>query len=40
MWEERISDTALHKRLKACVPWVTLLSQMMEEVFPPIHEGR
>jgi len=20
--EERISDTALHKRLKACVPWV------------------
>ena len=28
--EESISDTAIHKRLKACVPWIkALLSQMM-----------
>ena len=39
--EERISDTALHKRLKACVPWVkALLSRMMGEAFQPATEGR
>jgi hypothetical protein len=39
--EERISDTAIHKRLKACVPWVkTLLSRMMGERFQPMVEGR
>ena len=28
--EERISDTAIHKRLKACLPWVkALLERMM-----------
>jgi len=39
--EERISDTAIHKRLKACVPWVkTLLSRMRGETFQPVLEGR
>jgi hypothetical protein len=38
--EERISDTALHKRLKACVPWVkALLSRMMGEAAKPLIEG-
>lgn len=38
--EERISDTAIHKRLKACVPWVkALLSRMMGEAFQPATEG-
>jgi hypothetical protein len=38
--EERISDTALHKRLKACVPWVkALLSRMTGEAFQPATEG-
>jgi hypothetical protein len=39
--EERISDTAIHKRLKACVPWVkALLSRMMGEAFQPATAGR
>ena len=39
--EERISDTAIHKRLKACVPWVkALLGRMMGEAFQPVTEGR
>ena len=39
--EERISDTAIHKRLKACVPWVkALLSRMMGEAFQAATEGR
>jgi hypothetical protein len=39
--EERISDTAIHQRLKACVPWVkTLLSRLMGEHFQPVVEGR
>jgi hypothetical protein len=39
--EERISDTAIHKRLKACVPWVkALLGRMMGEAFQPATEGR
>lgn len=38
--EERISDTAIHKRLKACVPWVkALLSRMMGEAFQPVTAG-
>ena len=38
--EERISDTAIHNRLKACVPWVkALLSRMMGEAAPPLLEG-
>jgi len=38
--EERISDTAIHKRLKACVPWVkALLGRMMGEAFQPATEG-
>ena len=38
--EERISDTAIHHRLKACVPWVkALLSQMMGEAAKPLIEG-
>ncbi|NMQ20970.1 IS4 family transposase [Candidatus Competibacter phosphatis] len=39
--EERISDTAIYKRLKACVPWVkALLGRMMGEAFQPVTEGR
>ncbi len=39
--EERISDTAIHRRLKACVPWVkTPLGRMMGEAFQPVTEGR
>lgn len=38
--EERISDTAIHQRLKACVPWVkALLGRMMGEAFQPTTEG-
>jgi hypothetical protein len=38
--EERISDTAIHKRLKACVPWVkALLSQMMGAAVTPLIQG-
>ena len=38
--EERISDTALHQRLKAGVPWVkALLSRMMGEAFQPVTAG-
>jgi hypothetical protein len=40
LFEERISDTAIHNRLKACVPWVkALLSQMMGEAAKPLIEG-
>lgn len=39
--EERISDTAIHNRLKACVPWVkALLTGMMGEAVNPLLEGR
>ena len=38
---ERISDTAIHHRLKACVPWVkALLTGMMGEAVKPLLEGR
>ena len=38
--EERISDTAIHHRLKACVPWVkALLSRMMGDAAKPLLEG-
>ena len=38
--EERISDTAIHNRLKACVPWVkALLSRMMGAAAQPLLEG-
>lgn len=38
--EERISDTAIHTRLKACVPWVkALLSRMMGAAAQPLLEG-
>lgn len=38
--EERISDTAIHNRLKACVPWVkALLTGMMGEAVKPLLEG-
>ena len=38
--EERISDTAIHNRLKACVPWVkALLSWMMGDAAKPLLEG-
>ncbi len=38
--EERISDPAIHNRLKACVPWVkALLSRMMGAAARPLLEG-
>ncbi len=38
--EERISDTAIHRRLKACGPWVkALLSRMMDAAVRPLAEG-
>ncbi len=38
--EERISDTAIHRRLKACGPWVkALLSRMMEACSLAIGRG-
>jgi hypothetical protein len=38
--EERISDTAIHRRLKACGPWVkALLSRMMDAAVQPLAEG-
>ena len=38
--EERISDTAIHQRLKACVPWVkALLSRMLGAAAKPLIEG-
>lgn len=38
--EQRISDTAIHHRLKACGPWVkALLSRMMGEAANPLLEG-
>jgi hypothetical protein len=39
--EERISDTAIHRRLKACGPWVkALLSRMMNVAVQPLAEGQ
>ena len=38
--EERISDTAIHRRLKACGPWVkALLSRMMDAAVQPLAKG-
>ena len=38
--EERISDTAIHKRLKACLPWVkALLERMMGAAAGPLING-
>jgi hypothetical protein len=38
--EEAISDTAIHKRLKACLPWVkALLTQMMGEGIERLIKG-
>ncbi|MCP4392236.1 MAG: transposase, partial [Gammaproteobacteria bacterium] len=38
--EEAISDTAIHQRLKACLPWVkALLTQMMGEGMERLIEG-
>lgn len=38
--EERLSDTAIHQRLKACVPWVkALLGRLMGEAAQPLLEG-
>ncbi|CDH45518.1 hypothetical protein BN874_2510001 [Candidatus Contendobacter odensis Run_B_J11] len=38
--EERISDTAIHRRWKACGPWVkALLSRMMDAAVQPLAEG-
>jgi hypothetical protein len=37
---ERISDTAIHKRLKACLPWVkALLERMMGAAAGPLIHG-
>ena len=38
--EERISDTAIHQRLKACLPWVkALLSRLLGAAGAPLIEG-
>jgi hypothetical protein len=38
--EERISDTAIHNRLKACVPRLkALLSRMMGDAAKPLLDG-
>ena len=38
--EERITDTAIQKRLKACVPWVkALLGRMLGATAAPFLEG-
>ena len=38
--EERISDTAIYNRLKACVPWVkAMLQEMMGASIGPLIEG-
>jgi hypothetical protein len=38
--EERLTDTAIHKRLKACVPWVkALLGRLLGEAARPLLEG-
>ena len=38
--EERLSDTAIHQRLKACVPWVkALLGRLMGEAAQPLLAG-
>jgi hypothetical protein len=40
LWAERISDTAIHKRLKACLPWVkALLERMMGAAAGPLIHG-
>jgi hypothetical protein len=37
---ERISDTAIHRRLKACLPWVkVLLERMMGAAAGPLIHG-
>ncbi|MCP5010306.1 MAG: transposase [Aestuariibacter sp.] len=39
--EERITDTAIHKRLKACLPWVkALLRKMMGQEIEGLEAGR
>ena len=38
--EERLSDTAIHKRLRACWPWVNaLLERMLGADAAPLLEG-
>lgn len=38
--EERLTDTAIHRRLKACGPWVkALLGRLMGEAARPLIEG-
>ncbi len=38
--EERLSDTAIHKRLKACLPWVmVLLERLMGAAAGPLVSG-
>jgi hypothetical protein len=38
--EERISDTAIHKRLQACLPWVkALLQRLLGADAAPLLEG-
>jgi hypothetical protein len=38
--EERISDTAIHQRLKACLPWVkALLQKMMGQAWAELTPG-
>lgn len=38
--EERISDTAIHKRLKACLPWVkAMLERLMGTAAEPLING-
>ncbi len=38
--QQAISDTAIHNRLKACLPWVkVLLTQLMGESVGPLIEG-
>lgn len=41
LWQERISDTAIHDRLKACGPWVkALLSRLMGRAVEPLLAGQ
>lgn len=38
--EERLSDTAIHKRLKACLPWVkVVLERLMGAAAGPLVSG-
>jgi hypothetical protein len=38
--EERLTDTAIHRRLKACGPWVkALLGRLMGEAAQPLLAG-